>query len=219
MQVFPGTIAPGENTMFEFTLPATQELRMTLASLTDAAGLPLGTPVTFSFGVVSATDNTVCDPLTSITNATARLTSHIAVIAAGGAYCVGLTDTSGLPVTAHLSIRLIYGVPSDAEQSGTISYTSTVVPTGSTSRTFAAAENGTASITMESFQTPGVTALGLAVGIQRNDGTGCEVAATLVASAGQVLNVPVDAGRYCVKVYDPGTLMTPATFTIRIQHP
>lgn len=216
-QVFSGTLAPGDAPSHTFTIPGTQQLHVTFGSLTGAAGMPLGSGVTLVFGL-EASSGTACDPLISVP-ATAALKSQIAVIAAAGVYCVALADTAGVPASANYAIRLIYGTPTDVTSAGTISYSSLVLPGGFTSRTFHAAFDGTATLTMESIAPAGVSSLGLGLGYPRNDGSGCEVSSVVTATRGTVFSVPVDAGRYCVRVFDQGILTDPATFTIRIDHP
>jgi hypothetical protein len=217
-QVLSGTMNPGESAFRGFTLPGTQPLHITFGSLTNSAGLPLGSTMTLKFGLETPVGSSVCDPLVSL-SAAAALTAQINVTASSGSYCVSLTDTGGLAVTANYSIRIIYGTPSDASSSGTISYSSTVLPAGFTTRNFAAAVAGSAAITMDSFSPGSVSSLGLGIGFPRNDGSGCEVSTAINATPGGQLTAPVDAGLYCVKVFDPGTLTGTANFALRILHP
>lgn len=216
-QVFSGTVAPGETPFSSFTLPATQPLHIMFASLTDAAGVPLGSTVTLQFGVLTGIGGT-CDALTSA-SAQAALRAQINVTASAGSFCVALADTGSVPVTANYSIRVVYGTPSDETNSGTITYDSSVLPGGFTARSFGAAVAGTATLTMDTFSPASVASLGLGVGIQRNDGSGCEVSTQTTVTRGGVLQVPLDAGRYCVRVFDLGTLTDTATFSLRILHP
>jgi len=217
-QVLAGTLTPGDAPIHGFTLPATQALHITLGSLTNSAGLPLGSTVTLKFGVQTAADPTVCDPLVSL-SATAALKSHINLTVSTGTYCVSLSDTSGVPTSAKYSIRIVYGTPSDASSSGTISYASSVLPGGYTTRNFAVAAAGVAAITMDSFSPASAGSIGLGVGIQRNDGTGCELSTAISTTPGGQLTVPIDAGVYCVKVFDSGTLASQTAFALRILHP
>jgi hypothetical protein len=216
-QVLAGTFTPGDSPFHGFSLPGTQAVHITLGSLTNSAGLPLGSTVTLKFGVETAFGSGVCDPLVSL-SATAALKSHINLTASSGTYCVSLSDTSGVPTSANYSIRIVYGTPSDASSSGTISYASSELPGGYTTRNFAVAAAGVAAITMDSFS-PSSGSIGLGVGIQRNDGTGCELSTAISTTPGGQLTVPIDAGSYCVKVFDAGTLAGQTTFALRILHP
>jgi hypothetical protein len=188
-----------------------------LGSLVGADGLPTGSTVTLTFGVPNA-DATVCNPLKSVSTPVA-LKAQINVVASSGGYCLGLADTSGVPGPFHYAVRVIYGTPTDETSAGTVDYTSTVLPGGTTARTFGASTEGVATITMVDFSPASVATLGLGVGFQRNDQSGCEISATTFATRGAQFSVPVDAGKYCVKVFDPGTLTGLTAFTIKILHP
>ncbi len=216
-QVFSGTLAPGDTPLFDFTVPATAALHLTFGSLTDAAGMPIAAGVTLVFGLQPATGDG-CDLLTRVP-VTAQLKAQINVTVSAAAYCVGLEDTSGVPGSVNFSIRAIYGTPSDATSSGTIPYSSVLLPGGSTVRSFDAAAAGVATITMETFAPASVSTLGLGLGFPRNDGSGCEISQSTIVTRGQEFSMPMDAGRYCVKVFDPGTLTGQASFVLRILHP
>lgn len=217
-QVFFGTLVPGGSPMHSFSTPSTQSMHVTLGSLTNESGLPLGSTVTLKLGIESQATAGVCNALVSVP-AAAALKSQIAVLLSPGQYCVSITDTAGIPVGANYAVRLIFGTPTDATSSGTIPYSSTVLPTGYTARSFHASAGGVATITMESISPASVSALGLGLGFQLNDGSGCEVAAVVTAARGTEFSMPIDAGKYCVKVFDPGTLTETTSFTLRIQHP
>ena len=217
-QVFSGSLVPGGSPIHSFSVPNTQSMHITFGSLTNSSGQPLGSTVTLKLGVESQATAGVCNALVSVP-ATAALKSQIAVLLSPGQYCVSITDTAGVPVVANYAIRLIFGTPTDATSSGTIPYSSTVLPGGFTARSFHAAADGVATITMESFSPASVSELGLGLGFQLNDGSGCEVAAVVMAARGTEFSMPVEAGKYCVKVFDPGTLTETASFTLRIAHP
>lgn len=217
VQVVAGTLSPGDTPTSNFRLPGTAPLHLMLASLTDSSGRPLGSTVTLTYGILAA-DGVACLPLTRVP-ATAALKAQINVVASAGLYCVGLEDTSGVAGPANYDIRVTYGTPSEETSSGTITYASSVVPGGSTSRSFGASVDGVATITLDSYLPASVTGLGLAVGIQRNDGSGCEITAAVIATPGTQFSMPVDAGKYCLKIFDPGTLTDSAAFSLRILHP
>ena len=216
-QVMSGDIAPGATPVHTFSVPGTAPLHMMLGSLLGADGLPLGSTVTLVYGVPS-TDGLTCTALTKVSTPVA-LQAQINVTASSGGYCVGLEDTGSVADATHYAIRVIYGTPSDETSAGSFDHTSTVLQGGTTSRTFGASVAGIATITMTDFAPASVAAVGLGVGFQRNDATGCEVSATTLAARGATFSVPVDAGKYCVKVFDPGTFPGLVTFTIKISHP
>lgn len=99
------------------------------------------------------------------------------------------------------------------------SFSSVISPGGTASREFTLKSGGTVAVTLTTTLPSGV-ALGLGIGIPRSNGscalsTGVE---TVAGSAAQV-TMPADAATYCAKVYDPGTVTAPTTFTIVISRP
>jgi len=212
--VFSGSFTPGESPSNNFSLPGGAPLYITLGSLTNTAGVPLGSAVTLKFGISPAAGG--CDALSKV-GATASLKAQINILASAGNYCVGLEDTTGVPVGANYSIRVVYGTPSGDAAPGTIVYANTVLPGGYTTRSFHATTDGVVTIGMDAVGP--VSTIGFGLGFLRNDGIGCELTTSIMASAGSQVAVPVDAGEYCIKVFDPGTLAVPAIFTARIIHP
>ncbi len=92
---------------------------------------------------------------------------------------------------------------------------------GQTSRSFTTTRNGTVSITLQSLAGSTTLRAGLGVGIPLGDGTGCVLSRSVEATAGATaqLELAVDAGSYCVQIYDPGTLTQPVGFTILLVYP
>ena len=216
-QVMSGTITAGTVPLHTFTVPATAPLHIMFGSLTTPAEAPLGTSVTLVFGVTS-TDGATCNALTKVP-ATAALKAQINVTASTGAYCVALENIGSVPDGSLYAIRTIYGTPSEDNSAGVIDYTSSVLAGGATSRSFPAAIDGLSVVTVSDIAPATVGSLGLALGFQRNDGSGCHITFAFSAPRGFSTSNQVDAGRYCVKVFDPGTLSGPAAFTLRIVHP
>jgi hypothetical protein len=95
------------------------------------------------------------------------------------------------------------------------------VPGGSASRTFTAVSSGTVSITLAQIGPPADAVVGLAVGIPQTNGSGCHLtqAVQAGASSSPQITVPVDAGTYCIRLHDPGTLPGPIAFTVTIVRP
>jgi len=216
-QVLTGTIAAGTKPFHSFTVPSAAPLHMMLGSLTTPTEAPLGSTVTLIYGV-TAVDGVTCLPLTRV-SATAALKAQINVLASKGEYCLSLDDIGSVPDGSLYAIRVIYGTPTEALGADEVTYTSSVLPGGSTARSFGATVDGTATVAMNAILNANVSALGVALGFQRNDGTGCQVTFTYTAPRGFSQTVPVDAGRYCVKIFDPGTLTETAGFTVKIAHP
>jgi hypothetical protein len=150
---------------------------------------------------------------------TAALKAQINVTASIGVYCVSIGDTAGLAGSTRYSIRVLYGTFTDEANSATLDYTSSVVPGGSTSRSFGVRSGGTATLFMDGFSPAGLSGIGVGIGIPRPDGSGCDLTYATVAARGSQASQPVDPGRYCVKVFDPGTFTETVTFNARIDHP
>jgi hypothetical protein len=216
-QVMSGTITAGTPIFHSFSLPSTAPLHVMLGSLTSPTEAPLGSSVSLIYGIVAA-DGVTCLALAKVP-ATAALTAQINVTASSGGYCVSLDDLGSVPDGSLYAIRVIYGTPTEDRNAGEIPYTSSVLAGGTTSRSFPAAFDGMATVTMDSIAPATVPNLGLALGFQRNDGSGCTVTFAYIAPPGFSTSVPVDAGKYCVKVFDPGTLTNTTAFSVKISHP
>jgi len=98
-------------------------------------------------------------------------------------------------------------------------FSSLLIPGGSASREFEVTVAGPIAVTLTSTTPPGVT-IGLGVGIPRSNGS-CALNAAVETAAGTAaqISIAADAGTYCAKVYDPGTLGAPLPFTISISRP
>ena len=94
-------------------------------------------------------------------------------------------------------------------------------PGGSAARSFTAASAGTVSITLTQIGPPADLVVGLAVGIPQSNGSGCYMTQSVNAGAASSpqLTVPVDAGSYCVRLYDLGTMKAVAAFSVTIVRP
>lgn len=214
-EVFSGTLSPGRSLSYAFSLGVTVPVRISLGSLTDTNFTPISTTLTLSFGVPSGTG---CGVMQSV-SAASSLATQISVLIAPGTYCVSLADTGQLSAAALFGVRLTYGEASFSAGAGSITYDSSLLPGGSTTRTFDASAAGTVTVSLDTIDQPGVAALGLGIGFPRNDGGGCQISQTFVASRGSQFSLPVDSGTYCVKVSDLGTLPDVTKFSLRIQHP
>lgn len=98
-------------------------------------------------------------------------------------------------------------------------FSSLLVPGGSASREFEIAAQGQIAVTLKST-TPADVAIGVGVGIPRSNGT-CALSTAIetVAGASAQVSIAAEAGKYCAKVYDPGTLTAGLPFTISISRP
>ena len=103
----------------------------------------------------------------------------------------------------------------------TVTYSTTIGPRGAAARAFTASQAGTVSVTLVSTEPPSDVVLGLGVGIPRADGGGCSLAQSVTTSAGPNAQIvtTVDAGNYCVRIFDAGSLTDPVAVTVTLVHP
>jgi len=94
-------------------------------------------------------------------------------------------------------------------------------PGGSAARAFTAAAAGTVSITLTQIGPPSDAAVGLGIGIPQSNGSGCLLTQTVAATASTTpqITAAVDAGTYCVRLYDTGSLVTQVAFIVTIVRP
>ena len=99
------------------------------------------------------------------------------------------------------------------------SFSSVINPGSAASRDFTLTSSGTVAVTLTTTRPSGV-ALGLGIGIPRSNGS-CALSAGVHAIAGSAAQIAMtaEAATYCAKVYDPGTVAEPTTFTIVISRP
>ena len=84
-----------------------------------------------------------------------------------------------------------------------------------------AASAGTAAITLTQIGPPADVTVGLGVGIPQSGGAGCYLTQTVQAGASSApqLTVAVEAGTYCVRLFDTGALTSPVAFNVTIVRP
>jgi hypothetical protein len=110
------------------------------------------------------------------------------------------TPTPTSPTTSNVSTRLTVN--------------------GSISRSFAATQAGTVTATLNNAGAAG-TLVGLGLGVPTTGIANCALSTTIVTTAGPAATIaaPVDAGSYCVAVYDVGRLTSEITVDLTIVYP
>lgn len=102
----------------------------------------------------------------------------------------------------------------------TETFASQLFVAGSASRSFTAAKAGTATVTLVTAGPPSTVKLGFGIGVPDALGSGCLFTrSSEAATAGTSFSLPVDAGTYCVRVYDVGAMTANITFSITIVRP
>jgi hypothetical protein len=101
----------------------------------------------------------------------------------------------------------------------TESFSSQLFVGGTSSRSFTAAQAGTATVTLVSAGAA-TTKVGFGIGVPDFVGSGCLFTRSNdAATAGTSFSLPVDAGTYCVRIFDTGALTSTITFSITIVRP
>jgi hypothetical protein len=102
----------------------------------------------------------------------------------------------------------------------TSDFSSQLVVSGSSSRSFTATKNGTVVVTLDEAG-PAGTVVGLGIGVPFNGVSGCALNKAITATAATIphLAEAVEAGRYCVAIFDTGTLTSTINFKMTIVFP
>jgi len=103
----------------------------------------------------------------------------------------------------------------------TETFTSNLVVQGAVWRIVTASQAGTLTATLTSTNQP-ATVVGVGLGVTNGSSTtGCLLNNSVTATAGSAphLSAQVDAGAYCVKLFDVGTLSSTMSFTLTIVYP
>lgn len=213
--VYTGTIDPLGSAFAQFTLGDTQTTRLTFASLTaPGSDMVDMTPLTLGVGTPGADSCVVSSAIVT----SVALAAQTTISLGPGLHCVSLADPDGaLAGTREYAIRLIAGDPDSTNTPGNETIILTLPRGGSASRPFTSTAPGTASLYLLLDTTEPV---GLGIGVPRTDSSGCFVGASIVTtSADAVVSAAVDTGRYCVKLFDAGTLSSSFSVSMTLSRP
>jgi hypothetical protein len=136
----------------------------------------------------------------------------IAVVAALGA--ASLTVACGKDAASTTT-------PTPAPTSPTTStFASRLTVNGAVSRSFTATQAGTVTVLLTNAGGP-VTRIGLGLGVPTTGLARCALSTAMVTTPGSTpqISAPVDAGAYCVTIYDIGTLTDTIDFSITLVYP
>ena len=103
----------------------------------------------------------------------------------------------------------------------TVVFSSNLAVGGSSTRSFDVTRNGVVSVTLVGVGGSNTLKVGVGLGIPFSDGTGCVLSRSVETVAGNTaqLELAVDAGKYCLQIYDPGTLTGVVAFSINLIYP
>jgi hypothetical protein len=99
-------------------------------------------------------------------------------------------------------------------------FASRLTPGGAVSRQFGASTNGTVTAMLTNAAGPN-TIVGFGIGVPTTGLAKCALSTAIQTKAGSTpqLSATVDAGNYCVVVYDLGTLTSPIDFSVTLVYP
>jgi hypothetical protein len=220
--IFTGTLPVQGSSVYSLIVDQASNATITMASL--AAG-PSGAPVPATVGLALGTagESEGC-PRTIDRRVTPALTAQIRTERTAGTHCVEIYDVGTLTTEVTFAIRIVVtpvaNTSTQTASPGTDTFSSILTQQGSATRAVTASQAGTLSATMTSATPPNLL-VGLGLGIPRADAGGCylSTASNILTSAAAQVATAVDAGQYCVKVYDLGTLTTNVSFTVAANHP
>ena len=103
----------------------------------------------------------------------------------------------------------------------TVTFASNLAMGGSSTRSFEVTRAGTVSATLVAVGNSTTLKVGLGVGIPLADGSGCVLSRSVETVSGTTaqLELNVDIGKYCLQIYDPGTLTGVVPFSINLVYP
>jgi hypothetical protein len=133
---------------------------------------------------------------------------------------VGLSPTIRLSVAIALSLTAVAtSACTTSPSTVSESFTGSLETRSFFSRTFIVGKAGTVKLTLTSLAPPSQQ-IGLGLGTP-GVGLSCDLNVTVKATgtAAAQLASQVNPGRYCVEVYDLGTLTDAVSFTLLIEHP
>ena len=111
--------------------------------------------------------------------------------------------------------------PTPTPTTTTVVFSSNLAVGGASSRSFDVTRAGTVSATLTAVGNSTTLKVGLGIGIPFADGTGCVLSRSVETVPGTTaqLELSVDTGKYCLQIYDPGTLTGVVGFTINLVFP
>jgi hypothetical protein len=218
-ETFTGSLAAQGSSFYSFTVATTETVSLSLTSLTaNSIGAASASVVRLGLGVPIGTDCAVNNSVDTAAGLTTQLTASVTP----DVYCVKISDIGSLAAPANFTIRIGHNLTTSSSNptAATDTFASFLAIGGSTAHTFPVSQSGTLVITLTSVTPSSV--VGLGIGIPGASTSTCILSSSVNATAGSTppITVPVDAGTYCVEVYDAGTLTAPgASFSLTIAHP
>lgn len=218
LDVFTGPLDPFGQSVFPVEVAQDGPVQVMLAGVVLENPLRSISPV-LELGIGDIEDTTCKTVETNST--TPRFTAGLHRHMPAGTHCVTVTDKVGLAETVGLVVRIVSPpVLSTGGQPGTETFASTITKGGRATRSIDASAAGTIRLTLNSLL-PSNPATGLALGLPATDGSGCQLAQIVTVTPGSTpqLTANVDAGPYCMAIFDAGNFASTNSFASTIEHP
>ena len=103
-EVYSGSLAAGGSGFYSFSVAAAGSVSITFASLIDASGRILNTPLTMGMGVPAGEGCSVTTSVTASPSLSAQLTNSATI----SIYCVQLSDAGRLTAPATFGVRIVH---------------------------------------------------------------------------------------------------------------
>jgi hypothetical protein len=126
-----------------------------------------------------------------------------------------------VPVLVAAGALACGGSPTQPAATVSDSFSGTVNQNTMSSNTFTMGQTGTATVTIVSFSPVSTITMGVGIGAPQTDGSCSLIASSDAVQAGAVLSTDLNAGSYCVAVYDVGNVAAtvPIAYQLTVDHP
>jgi hypothetical protein len=219
-EFFEGTLSVQGTQFYSFTVTTESAVNLTLGSLTTSLlGPALPTAMRIGLGVPSGTTCAV----TQSQVVTPALAAQLTTTLEPSIYCVSLTDIGGLTADTDFVVRVTQVPTSITLPTGTdttTTFASTLAVGGTATRTFTTTQGGTITVSLASLGGAEPDAVvGLGIGLLRTNSS-CGLSQSIETSAGSSAQIMIsaDAGQYCVRIFDLGSLTEDSSFSMTIEH-
>ena len=126
-----------------------------------------------------------------------------------------------VPVLLAAGALACGGSPTQPASTITDTFSGTVSENTMSSNTFTMTQTSTATVTVVSFSPVSTITMGVGIGTPQTDGSCSLIASNDAVQAGAVLSTDLNAGTYCVAVYDVGNVAAtvPIAYQLTVDHP
>ena len=217
LEVFAGPMDPGGLSTYLFTTNQLGSIELMLAGV--VAGSPLESLSPVLHLSISRWNGTECVPVVE-TDTMPRLTAALRAYAEAGTYCAMVSDpNNNLTQPVGVTLRMVSpAIVSTGAEPGAVTFSSTIAPAGTTSRSFITSRQGELTATFDSISA-GDIEMGLAIGMVTVNGCGPVRIVHTRPGPGPQLTARVDPGEYCVALFDLGNLTRAESFTVSYRYP